>query len=173
MKKKTLDPVWEEEMLFDIWSVLDVIKIEVFDWDRVSNNDLLGLVELPMERVLRMCKDGERLGEGHAEAGLVLPLTGIHGTPFVDEDRLQRATGNVSIEVEFRGDYGLLRKVGWLRTVANYVSPALSTAQAADMDMALVDQRQADEVSHLHRFPTRVLRFQRGGLMVFENGGQG
>jgi len=47
--KKTLDPHWDEEYVFNPQNpATDCIDIQVFDWDRMSNDDFLGHVEIKL-----------------------------------------------------------------------------------------------------------------------------
>ena len=53
IKKKTLDPVWEESFDFEITEPkYDMLKFTVYDYDKYTNNDFLGEASLPALAVL-------------------------------------------------------------------------------------------------------------------------
>ena len=47
-KKRTLNPLWEEEFLFAVSSSRCKVLLEVFDENRLTRDDFLGTVELPL-----------------------------------------------------------------------------------------------------------------------------
>ncbi|XP_042872289.1 E3 ubiquitin-protein ligase Nedd-4-like isoform X2 [Penaeus japonicus] len=47
-KKKTLNPRWDEEFIFRVKPAEHKLLLEVFDENRVTRDDFLGLVELPL-----------------------------------------------------------------------------------------------------------------------------
>eukprot|EP00960_Hanusia_phi_P043169 755896-Hanusia_phi.AAC.2 len=48
----TLDPVWGDEMIFEIDGRADVLELRIFDWNvGVATDKLIGLVELPLKDV--------------------------------------------------------------------------------------------------------------------------
>ncbi|XP_078049795.1 E3 ubiquitin-protein ligase Nedd4 isoform X4 [Augochlora pura] len=47
-KKKTLNPVWEEEFIFRVKPVEHKLVLQVFDENRLTRDDFLGRVELPL-----------------------------------------------------------------------------------------------------------------------------
>ncbi|CAL1281357.1 unnamed protein product [Larinioides sclopetarius] len=49
-KKRTLNPVWDEEFIFQV-KPSQTLKIEVFDENRLTRDDFLGLVELPLRNI--------------------------------------------------------------------------------------------------------------------------
>ncbi|XP_054722062.1 E3 ubiquitin-protein ligase NEDD4-like [Uloborus diversus] len=49
-KKRTLNPVWDEEFVFQA-STNHRLKFEVFDENRLTRDDFLGLVELPLKNI--------------------------------------------------------------------------------------------------------------------------
>lgn len=49
---KTLNPMWNETFELDVVDELnDVIDFDVYDWDRFSSNDLLGVCHVPVASV--------------------------------------------------------------------------------------------------------------------------
>lgn len=57
--KKTLCPVWNEEFFFSVLNPReDILEIKVYDWDAASNNDLIGVVQVPVSSLL---------GTGHTD----------------------------------------------------------------------------------------------------------
>jgi Ca2+-dependent lipid-binding protein len=52
----TLTPIWNEKFDVDIASMNDTIIFSVFDWDRLSRNDLIGKVEFKLSN-LKMGKN--------------------------------------------------------------------------------------------------------------------
>jgi len=52
IQKKTLDPVWQDEFVFDSVSLHDVFKFEVFDHDLLSSDDPLGNAKQPFSSLL-------------------------------------------------------------------------------------------------------------------------
>lgn len=49
-KKRTLNPIWDEQFLLQV-SPSQVLKIEVFDENRLTRDDFLGLVEVPLHNI--------------------------------------------------------------------------------------------------------------------------
>ncbi|KAF8793148.1 E3 ubiquitin-protein ligase NEDD4 like protein [Argiope bruennichi] len=49
-KKRTLNPIWDEEFIFQV-KPSQTLKIEVFDENRLTRDDFLGLVELPLRNI--------------------------------------------------------------------------------------------------------------------------
>ncbi|KMQ89203.1 e3 ubiquitin-protein ligase nedd-4 [Lasius niger] len=47
-KKKTLNPVWEEEFIFRVKPVEHKLVLQVFDENRLTRDDFLGMVELTL-----------------------------------------------------------------------------------------------------------------------------
>ena len=47
VQKRTLDPVFDETFVVDIWSVMDRISFTLYDWDAVGSNDFLGVIASP------------------------------------------------------------------------------------------------------------------------------
>jgi len=138
-KYKTLDPVWGEEFAFDIFSIKDKIEIEIFDWDAIGNNDLLGRKTINLTDYFVNRKDGKGPGEGRFKISERLKLEGLNGTMFVDTEQSERVQGSIKVEISYHGDPSLLEKVGFLRLVTNYICPAKSVKEAAEMEMALVE----------------------------------
>lgn len=50
-KKRTLNPTWDEEFVFKVNPSDQKLKIEVFDENRLTRDDFLGLVELPLYNI--------------------------------------------------------------------------------------------------------------------------
>ncbi|KAJ3433378.1 c2 domain-containing protein [Anaeramoeba flamelloides] len=53
--KKTVNPVWKEsKMLYVVPGneEKDFLRVVIYDWDRASKNDLLGMVKIPMTTFL-------------------------------------------------------------------------------------------------------------------------
>ncbi|XP_076658191.1 E3 ubiquitin-protein ligase Nedd4 isoform X4 [Halictus rubicundus] len=50
-KKKTLNPVWEEEFIFRVKPVEHKLVLQVFDENRLTRDDFLGRVELPLNNL--------------------------------------------------------------------------------------------------------------------------
>jgi hypothetical protein len=138
-KMRTRDPVWGEEFAFDIWSIKDKIELEVFDWDAIGNNDLLGRKTIQLTDIFVNLKDGKGPGEGRFKISERYRLEGLNGTVFVDTEQTERVQGSIKIELSYVGDPALLEKVGNLRLVMNYVCPAKSIKEANEMQMALVE----------------------------------
>lgn len=49
VKKKNLDPIWNETFAMPVDDISSQLTVLVEDWDRASSNDFLGRVVLPME----------------------------------------------------------------------------------------------------------------------------
>ncbi|KAJ1458483.1 C2 domain-containing protein, partial [Pelagophyceae sp. CCMP2097] len=47
-KKKTLAPVWNEALAFELFGDESEAAVSVWDWDLVGSDDLLGRVSLPL-----------------------------------------------------------------------------------------------------------------------------
>ncbi|CAM9942809.1 unnamed protein product, partial [Phaeothamnion confervicola] len=45
---RTLSPRWDEEFRFPVWRAGAVLRIWVWDWDRTSDDDLLGVLDIPL-----------------------------------------------------------------------------------------------------------------------------
>ena len=143
-KMRTRDPVWNEEFIFDIWSIQDKIALEIFDWDAVGDNDLLGRKTIELAGIFVGLKDGKGPGEGRFKLSQSHKLEGLDGTVFVDAEQTERVQGSNLIEMSYVemsyvGDPSLLEKVGILRLVTNYVVPAKTPREAAEMEMALYE----------------------------------
>ncbi|XP_021360527.1 E3 ubiquitin-protein ligase NEDD4-like isoform X4 [Mizuhopecten yessoensis] len=54
--KKTLNPKWEQEFLFRVNPRDNVLLFEVFDSNRVTRDDFLGLVEIPLAHTSIICE---------------------------------------------------------------------------------------------------------------------
>lgn len=50
-KKKTLNPKWDEEFIFRVIPNHHHLLLEVFDENRLTRDDFLGLVELPLNNI--------------------------------------------------------------------------------------------------------------------------
>ena len=50
-KKRTLNPVWEEEFVFRVRPGHHRLSLEVFDENRLTRDDFLGVVELPLTNI--------------------------------------------------------------------------------------------------------------------------
>lgn len=50
-KKQTLNPRWDEEFIFRVDSNAHHFLLEVFDENRLTRDDFLGLVELPLNNI--------------------------------------------------------------------------------------------------------------------------
>jgi len=138
-KMRTRDPVWNEEFTFDIWSIQDKIELEIFDWDAVGDNDLLGRKTIELADIFIGLKDGKGPGEGRFRLSQSHKLEGLNGTVFVDAEQTERVQGSIQIEMSYVGDPSLLEKVGSLRLVTNYVVPAKTPREAAELEMALYE----------------------------------
>ena len=138
-KMKTRDPVYGEEFMFDIWSIQDRIELEVFDWDAVGANDLLGRKTVELTDIFLQHKDGKGFGEGRFRLSQKHMLEGLNGTDFVDAEQTERVQGSILIEMSYQGDPALLEKVGFLRLVTSYICPAKSVSEAAEMELLLVE----------------------------------
>lgn len=150
-KMRTRDPVWGENFAFDIWTIKDKIELDVFDWDAVGNNDLLGrktvsLTDIFVHGVAKsdaQCNQRVASKKGPGESSFKMTerykLEGLNGTVFVDQEHTERVQGSIKIEMSYQSDPALLEKVGNLRLVMNYICPAKSMKEAAEMEMALVE----------------------------------
>jgi C2 domain len=47
VKKKTLDPEWNQDFAFLVPSLDSALHVEVWDWDRVGGDDYIGAVTIP------------------------------------------------------------------------------------------------------------------------------
>lgn len=54
--KKTLNPKWDEEFIFRVNPSDNVILFEVFDSNRLTRDDFLGLVEIPLNHTTLQCE---------------------------------------------------------------------------------------------------------------------
>lgn len=52
-KKRTLNPKWDEEFIFRVKPSLHHLSMEVFDENRLTRDDFLGSVELPLQNIAR------------------------------------------------------------------------------------------------------------------------
>ena len=52
-KKRTLNPRWEEEFVFRVKPSAHKLVLEVFDENRLTRDDFLGMVELPLGNLPR------------------------------------------------------------------------------------------------------------------------
>ncbi|TRY61766.1 hypothetical protein TCAL_12263 [Tigriopus californicus] len=52
-KKRTLNPKWEEEFIFRVKPNAHKLVLEVFDENRLTRDDFLGMVELPLTNIAR------------------------------------------------------------------------------------------------------------------------
>ena len=52
-KKRTLNPKWEEEFIFRVKPACHKLVLEVFDENRLTRDDFLGMVELPLNNIPR------------------------------------------------------------------------------------------------------------------------
>jgi len=149
VRKRTLNPIWEEEFSFHLWSVLDDLEMRVYDWDAVGENDLLGLVKVPIENLLRRStessEDFRKLGEGEASVTQTIALEGLNGGPWADAEQTVGVTGVITFEMSFKADFGIRRRVGFLRVVADYVCPAMSAEEASEMEMSATEQAAEEE----------------------------
>jgi hypothetical protein len=136
---RTRDPVYGEGFSFDIWSIQDRIELEVFDWDAVGANDLLGRKTIELTDIFLERKDGKGPGEGNFKLSQKYMLEGLNGTDFVDAEQTERVQGSIKIEMSYQSDSALLDKVGFLRLVTNYICPAKSVKEAAEMELKLVE----------------------------------
>lgn len=50
-KKRTLNPTWNEEFIFRVRPAFHHLAIEVFDENRLTRDDFLGIVELPLHNI--------------------------------------------------------------------------------------------------------------------------
>lgn len=50
-KKRTLNPKWEEEFIFRVHPTQHRLNLEVFDENRLTRDDFLGVVELPLNHI--------------------------------------------------------------------------------------------------------------------------
>ena len=50
-KKRTLNPVWNEEFRFLVRPLRHKVVLEVFDENRLTRDDFLGVVELPLHQI--------------------------------------------------------------------------------------------------------------------------
>ncbi|XP_062534510.1 E3 ubiquitin-protein ligase Nedd-4-like, partial [Armigeres subalbatus] len=50
-KKKTLNPVWNEEFIFRVKPSEHKLVFQVFDENRLTRDDFLGMVELPLAQL--------------------------------------------------------------------------------------------------------------------------
>ncbi|CAG5135198.1 unnamed protein product, partial [Candidula unifasciata] len=49
--RKSLNPKWYEEFIFRVNPADNVVRLEVFDSNRVTRDDFLGLIEIPLNHV--------------------------------------------------------------------------------------------------------------------------
>lgn len=56
-KKRTLNPKWEEEFIFRVVPEKHKLCLEVFDENRLTRDDFLGMVELPLNNLPRESED--------------------------------------------------------------------------------------------------------------------
>lgn len=52
-KKRTLNPTWNEEFIFRVRPGFHHLAMEVFDENRLTRDDFLGIVELPLHNIAR------------------------------------------------------------------------------------------------------------------------
>lgn len=50
-KKRTLNPKWDEEFIFRVRPGLHRLSMEVFDENRLTRDDFLGVVDLPLVNI--------------------------------------------------------------------------------------------------------------------------
>ena len=63
--KKNFNPVFEHQVApVELLSYSGFIRLEVYDWDSVGSNDIIGTIQLPMFEIVRMC--GPRLLAGNS-----------------------------------------------------------------------------------------------------------
>ena len=55
-KPDTLDPVWNEDFVLSVKSKMSVLRVEIFDKDAVGDDDLEGLVHIPMMSLINQQK---------------------------------------------------------------------------------------------------------------------
>lgn len=69
--RKTTSPFWNEEFVFTNFSPADYLTLKVYDYDTITNNDLLGEIEVPIGQILgrppfeEWRQLGYRKGPGH------------------------------------------------------------------------------------------------------------
>ncbi|KAJ5068616.1 c2 domain-containing protein [Anaeramoeba ignava] len=75
IQKKTLFPIWNETITHHVFPEhCKSIEITVFDWDRISSNDYLGTVKIPLFKTLKdLFQDGQYL---YHSGTLELPVLG-------------------------------------------------------------------------------------------------
>eukprot|EP01105_Mastigella_eilhardi_P021159 TRINITY_DN509_c0_g1_i5.p1 TRINITY_DN509_c0_g1~~TRINITY_DN509_c0_g1_i5.p1 ORF type:complete len:1273 (-),score=278.82 TRINITY_DN509_c0_g1_i5:103-3897(-) len=82
-EKKTLNPVWNEVTSFSNVLGSDVLTVEVWDWDKLSSDDFLGLVEIPLVSLL----DGKQRECRYVLAG--------------NKDEDQKTSGDIHLLIAF------------------------------------------------------------------------
>jgi len=60
-KKRTLNPKWNEEFVFRVKPLEHKLVLEVFDENRLTRDDFLGMVELPLMNMPRESPDRDRV----------------------------------------------------------------------------------------------------------------
>lgn len=141
--KKTLYPVWNEEFIFRVVPRNCKLVFEVFDENRITRDDFLGLVEIdlhavriPLERAGRPIREKNcilrpRSFKSRVRGELRLALSYVvESNGAVSEDG-DTDTDNVSIDSGVSGDWGEFVSVGNNSGTAQNAVPDSPTVQQA------------------------------------------
>eukprot|EP01114_Cavostelium_apophysatum_P014025 TRINITY_DN3525_c0_g2_i1.p1 TRINITY_DN3525_c0_g2~~TRINITY_DN3525_c0_g2_i1.p1 ORF type:complete len:407 (-),score=74.02 TRINITY_DN3525_c0_g2_i1:134-1237(-) len=104
VKKKNLNPRWNENFTFEDVNPEDVLKIIVWDWDRISSHDFLGQFEVSLKALedgktkdswFKLTGEKEVSGEVH----LLLHLTTATKRPLLQPSVSAEGRGLLVVEV--------------------------------------------------------------------------
>ncbi|CAO1630307.1 unnamed protein product [Sympodiomycopsis kandeliae] len=172
--RHTLNPVWNEKLLFHVrpHEMNFSIKMSIYDWDKISANDHVGSCELPLQTLLDAApKPDEKTGLYDSRGDVInqmqtlkLPLSRLSK----DEDvKYGDATPNVTVQAKFT-PYAALRQRFWRQLCQQFDTNDSESISALELTTMLDSLGSTLTTETIHSFFTRYGKNPETDAVTFD-----
>lgn len=146
--EKTLNPSWKEDFFYPISEHNQVLRFQVWDWDRVGRNDYLGEAEIPLAKVM-----GSKRGKKDAPEEEDFQSEPMDYELSLVNKKTGEPAGTLFLSLRRASRLALRNKPKWEVSANDSVAKQLVVDLVAGKDLAVMDKNGKSD-------PYCVLSFQ-------------